>query len=101
MIPGMVNVEHSDRDEIKRLRRIIARLEKETGTRVITTEIVPREDKPGYLIYVTAPMVVSELEFGMAMYHAVVTGFTTISGEKMSPDFFDTTQLAPPEGKPQ
>lgn len=92
-------MENSDKDEIIRLRRIIERLEASTGTRVITTEIVAREDKPGYLVYVTAPAAADEIEFGMAIYHAVVTGFRKIGVEIERHEFIDTTQAAPPKGK--
>lgn len=94
----IANMENSDQDEIKRLRRIIERLEANKGTRVITTEIVPREDKPGFLVYVTAPTATNEVEFGMAIYSQVVSALSLKSpdvGLRKQPEFVHTEQVAP------
>lgn len=95
-------MENSDKEEIERLRRIIAKLEKLTGTRVITTEITSRGDgKAGFLVYVTAPTAADEVQFGMAMYSAVVNGLKLKPiGTQGETDFIDTTQVATPEKHP-
>lgn len=90
-------MEDTNQNEIVRLRRIIAKLEQQKRTRIITVEIVPREDKSGYLVYVTAPTAANEAEFGIAIYHAVATGFRRI-GVQMDREFVNTKQAAPPRG---
>ena len=52
--------------EIKRLKRIIAKLEETKGVRIVTVEMV-RQPRYGYLFYISAPTTANEREFGLAL----------------------------------
>ena len=86
-------------EEIRRLRRVIERLETEKGTRVITVEIAAREDQPGYLFYITAPTATSEETLGMALIDAIQKGFRRIGVEMEDPDIVGGQHVAPPKAR--
>lgn len=69
--------EDSAEDEIRRLRRIIAKLEETKGARVVTVEWV-RKEGYGYLFYIAAPTTASEKEFGLALADRIERSFKVI-----------------------
>lgn len=85
--------EDTAEDEIRRLRAIIAKLEADKETRVVTVEIEPKKGF-GYLFYITAPTVTSEAEFGLAMAETIRQAFckmdvrmaqAVVGGEHVAP----------------
>lgn len=94
----MWNLENTPADEIRRLRAIIARMELEHNTRVISVEMVPRTvTGGGYALYVTAPTATSETEFGMVLFHQIKTAFRVIGLQLDGETITDTSQVAPPQ----
>lgn len=56
--------------EIKRLERIIAKLEATKGVRIVTVEMVWQSGY-GYLFYISAPTTANEKEFGLALAETI------------------------------
>ncbi len=71
--------EDTAEDEIRRLRRMIDRLETEKGTRIVTVEIVHRQNPSGFLFYITAPTVTNEAVFARAMAETIQRAFRKIN----------------------
>jgi hypothetical protein len=91
--------EDTAEDEIRRLRRIIEKLETEKGTRVVTVEMVPH-DKFGYLFYITGPTTADEAVFGLAMSQTIERAFRVI-GADLKTAFTGGNHVAPPKGTVQ
>lgn len=87
--------EDTAEDEIRRLRKIIAKLEETNGARIVTVEMAPRENGAGYLFYITAPTTASEAEFGLAMAATILKSFRVI-GADMKQDIVQGDHIAPP-----
>lgn len=101
--------EDTAEDEIRRLRRIIAKLEKAKGIRIVTVEMVPRypndmdpslgtpprENGSGHLFYITAPTTASEEVFGLAMSEMIQKAFRVI-GANVRQDVVAGDHIAPP-----
>jgi len=63
--------------EIRRLKKIIAKLEETKGVRVVTVEWEPKPGY-GYLFYISAPTTANEKEFGLALADAIRRSFKVI-----------------------
>jgi hypothetical protein len=87
--------EDTDQDEIRRLRTVIAKLEKTKGVRIVTVEMVPRQDRAGHLFYITAPTMASEEVFGLALAETIQKAFRVI-GAEMRSDVVGGDHIAPP-----
>ena len=83
--------EDTAEDEIRRLRKIIAKLEETNGVRVVTVEMVPRENAAGHLFYITAPTTASEAVFGLAMAKTILKSFRAIGADMRQ----DIVHIAP------
>lgn len=77
--------EDTPEKEIERLRQIIAKMEVSKGVRVVTVEMV-RKENYGYLFYITAPTSANEREFGLAMADTILRNFNVI-GAGLAQDF--------------
>jgi len=89
--------EDTAEDEIRRLRRIIDKLETEKGTQMVTVEIVHRENPVGYLFYITAPTVMDEAVFARAMAETITRAFRKIDVKMEGPDILGEEYAAPPK----
>lgn len=72
--------EDSPEKEIERLRQIIAKMEASKGVRVVTVEMV-RKENYGYLFYISAPTTADEREFGLAMAETIERSFKVIGAD--------------------
>lgn len=76
--------EDTPEKEIERLRQIIAKMGVSKAVRVVTVEMV-RKENYGYLFYISAPTTASEREFGLALADMIARSFKVI-GANMKPD---------------
>jgi hypothetical protein len=92
---------NSAEDEIRRLRLIIEKLEATKQMRVITVDIVRRENPNGYFFYITAPTVANEEMFGKAMATTIQQAFHKIDVNMERPDIISVDHVAPPKKRVQ
>lgn len=88
--------EDTAEDEIRRLRKIIAKLEETKDARIVTVEMAPRENGVGYLFYITAPTTANEKEFGLTIAEMIQKSFRVI-GIDMKQDIVQGNHIAPPK----
>jgi hypothetical protein len=84
----------TDKEEVKRLRKVLQYYGSHTGTQTICVEIAKEKDT--ILFYITAPMAANEEQLGMALAEKMKETLRVIGANIGEIAWVEKTQAAPP-----